>query len=124
VCAYGAHDQGVAIASRLGHHVAANVAACAGFVVDHNGLAQLCFFAEQTCQDVGRAASGEGHNQTNGLVGVGLRHGGWTCKKSEAQRTDQAKGANQLEADTAVGLCEVFRKLHSVAPIGFCRPTL
>ena len=80
--AHRAHYDGVAIVGRLGHDVAADVAASAGLVVNDHGLAQLGFFTEQARQDVGCTACWEGDHQANGAGRISLSR-----RRGAAQKT-------------------------------------
>ena len=96
--AHGAHDKGVAVGDSFGHHVAADVAARAGLVVDHHGLAQLGFLTEQTGQNVRGAARWEGDHQTYCFGGVGLS----LCRR--AGKRHPAKAADQASDPTGAGV--------------------
>ncbi|MNY18225.1 hypothetical protein D3C86_1515920 [compost metagenome] len=94
----GAHQQGVAVRGGFGDDVRADIAARAGFVVDHHVPAwQLGQFGGHgPREDVGGAAGREGHHEADRLVRVrigGKRGGRGQGEGSQGGGQQQRKGA-------------------------------
>ena len=79
MAAHRAHQQRVAVGSRLGHVLRADLAAGAGLVLDHHALAQIVaqVLGVDARGGVGGAAGREGHDHAHGLAwpGVGRLRG-------------------------------------------------
>ena len=99
--AHGAHEQRVAVGRRTCGGHGADVAARAGLVVHDHGLAQLLLqrLGDDARQDVGGAASGEGHEDGDGLAGEAvLGQGGGAGQGAEG---GQGCGGQRLQATAA-----------------------
>ena len=93
VGAHGAHQQRVAVAGRLGHHLGTHVAARARAVVHDELLPERLgqLGRHGAGQDVGGATGRKGHHDAYGLGGprpLGARHGG-----QQRRRAGQRNGA-------------------------------
>ncbi|MNV60042.1 hypothetical protein D3C71_1524940 [compost metagenome] len=106
VRADGAHEQRVAVSGCLGGQQAADVAASAGTVVDHHGLAQLGSQAlrHDARQDVGRATGRERHDDGDQLAGV---RGLGQCGAGQRGRADgeAGQGGEGRAAAGELGAC-------------------
>jgi hypothetical protein len=94
VLIYGPIECVLVVAISLGGHVRADRAAGAGAVVDHDLLAHAGahLLRDGACQQVGRAAGREGHDQADRLAGIGV---------GQCGRGGQAKPAAKADAEAA-----------------------
>ncbi len=94
VGAHGAYQQGVAVGPGARDHGGADIAGCAGLVVDDHRLAEGAgqVLGQHTRQDVGGAAGGPRHDQRDGLLreGVGRAGARGSGKQRERGKAKQA----------------------------------
>ncbi len=93
--AVAAHEQRVAVWRALRRGVGADVAVRAGLVLDHHRLAEGLrhFSADQARQEVVAAARGEGRDDVDRPVRIGLRRSGRTCACEQHGRNEQSNDA-------------------------------
>ena len=97
----------VAIGLRLGDEIGADVAACAGLVLDHDGLPERCreLLAEQARERIGVAADGERndvHDRLGRPRGLRLRRTGSAGEQRTTHRCDRDVLHDALNAHAPV----------------------